>query len=317
MAALPGDAMGAQELAAHIAKTQEEASESQIPRPSDHPDFCSPGTPARSDALLVAQAVSHAMAEPQEEDDAENLSAFENCSSGGGEEKQDETHEASTRTPSNLSPVEPNHEEAVNRPPRQMQACAVDEDFDGTRQEHIVPRDNPRERVVDAMSGQILLPRNKEASAVVAWGCAHNYQLGTGQYMAQDTPIVVSPLLNLGTALVDLSCGGDHCGAVDESGHLYTWGLSDHGRLGLHSARDAPMPSAVRSLAGERVVAVTCGMYSSACISEQMRVYTWGAGGDGQLGHGEKQDEWVPRLVESLQGCAVVQVAMGDRKSVV
>ncbi len=174
--------------------------------------------------------------------------------------------------------------------------------------------------------GRMLLPRShglgqgqgmgREGMVVVAWGCAHNYQLGTGQYVAQATPVVVNPLLNLGAALVDVSCGGDHSAAVDEAGRLYTWGLSDHGRLGLLSARDAPMASHVRSLQAERIAAVTCGMYSTACISADMKVFTWGAGGCGQLGHGERQDEWVPRLVEGLEGCMVVQVGVGFRHCV-
>lgn len=57
------------------------------------------------------------------------------------------------------------------------------------------------------------------------------------------------------------------------------------------------------------------GMYSSACIDECMRVFTWGAGGSGQLGHGEEHDEWIPRLVKGLSGKRIVQVSMGDRHS--
>lgn len=57
------------------------------------------------------------------------------------------------------------------------------------------------------------------------------------------------------------------------------------------------------------------GMYSSACIDECMRVFTWGAGGAGQLGHGEEQDEWIPRMVRGLIGARIVQVSMGDRHS--
>jgi len=43
-------------------------------------------------------------------------------------------------------------------------------------------------------------------------------------------------------------------------------------------------------------------MYHSACICEDLKVFTWGAGSKGQLGHVEDNDEWLPRLVAGLQG---------------
>jgi len=32
------------------------------------------------------------------------------------------------------------------------------------------------------------------------------------------------------------------------------------------------------------------------------KIYTFGAGGYGKLGHGRYEDEWVPRLIEALVG---------------
>ena len=148
--------------------------------------------------------------------------------------------------------------------------------------------------VSETMDGVLLRPPWKQQPITVAgWGCSHNYQMGTGQYVAQATPKIVSPLERIGEDLVDLACGADHCAAVDAAGRLFTWGLSDHGRLGLQTARDAPVPCHVRALSDEHIVSVACGMYTSACISEGLSLFTWGAGSKGQLGHVDTNDEWI------------------------
>ena len=125
------------------------------------------------------------------------------------------------------------------------------------------------------------------------------------QHVTKVTPLPCPP-----------SSGADHCAAVDAAGRLFTWGICDHGRLGLQTCRDAPMPSHVRALADEHIVSVECGMYTSACISEDLKLFTWGAGSKGQLGHVDTNDEWLPRLVAGLHGVYVVQVALGFEHSV-
>jgi len=39
----------------------------------------------------------------------------------------------------------------------------------------------------------------------------------------------------------------------------------------------------------------------AAAIDESGRGYTWGAGMDYQLGHGEKKNEFVPRYVSKIE----------------
>ena len=46
-------------------------------------------------------------------------------------------------------------------------------------------------------------------------------------------------------------------------------------------------------------------------------VYTWGRGEDGQLGHGDTNDQSSPQLVEALQGKAIVQMACGSGHTIV
>ena len=51
---------------------------------------------------------------------------------------------------------------------------------------------------------------------------------------------------------------------------------------------------------------------SQSSVSQSRKAYSFGHGGDGQLGHGGKENEHVPRLIEGvLVGKSVVGVTTG------
>lgn len=49
----------------------------------------------------------------------------------------------------------------------------------------------------------------------------------------------------------------------------------------------------------------------TVAVAEDGRCFAWGSGKFGQLGHDDTQDELLPRVVKSLAGKRVVQVACG------
>ena len=51
-------------------------------------------------------------------------------------------------------------------------------------------------------------------------------------------------------------------------------------------------------LAGVRVVGVAAGALHSIALAADGRVFTFGRGRDGQLGHGDEEDQLTPRVVE-------------------
>ena len=287
-----------------------------------------PGTPGRSDALLLTKTVRRAM----ERQPGSGADAYEpalesqgledvlaGSASGAGAVRALFTVDVgAARSAAKLGPTPPTSDGAgasLALQPRAPEPCML-------TGEHLLEElaalrpDDPRQRVAETMGGPVLRPRWDFPASVAGWGCSHNYQMGTGQYVAQGTPRMIGELGRLGETLCDLACGADHCAAVDAAGRVFTWGLSDHGRLGLQPARDAATPVQVRALAQERIVSVHCGMYTSACISEDLKVFTWGAGSKGQLGHVGHNDEWLPRLVAGLHGVLVVQVALGFEHTV-
>lgn len=65
-------------------------------------------------------------------------------------------------------------------------------------------------------------------------------------------------------------------------------------------------PSAVAGLA--RVRRIACGDNHSLCVTERGRLYTFGHGKHGQLGHGDRADSWSPMPVRALCDVPIVQV---------
>ena len=68
--------------------------------------------------------------------------------------------------------------------------------------------------------------------------------------------------------------------------------------------------------AGQRVIAVSLGGYHSLALTADGAVWSWGYGGSGRLGHGDQQNQLLPKKVEALAGRRVVAVSAGGLHSV-
>lgn len=90
--------------------------------------------------------------------------------------------------------------------------------------------------------------------------------------------------------------GGDgHTVAVDLKGNVYSWGASACGQLGLSSMKDLPTdiegypyqptPRLVELLLNIVVTQIACGDAHTVALTNEGRLYSWGGGGCGQLGH--------------------------------
>ncbi|MCL2602481.1 MAG: hypothetical protein FWD91_06675 [Treponema sp.] len=105
-----------------------------------------------------------------------------------------------------------------------------------------------------------------------------------------------------GFAVID--GGNEHTLAITYTkagaGRLWTWGRNDKGQLGLGFARSSDVkrhtaPTPVDDDISWRKA--TGAEASSAGISENNRLYTWGWGTYGNLGHGDTSDYHRPKLV--------------------
>ncbi|KAI3703313.1 hypothetical protein L1987_73278 [Smallanthus sonchifolius] len=111
-----------------------------------------------------------------------------------------------------------------------------------------------------------------------------------------------------------VACGEYHTCAVSSTGDLYTWGDGTHnaGLLGHGTDVSHWIPKQVSGpLEGIQVLSVACGNWHSALITAEKKLFTFGDGTYGALGHGDLQSVKFPKEVTSLTALKTIKVVCG------
>lgn len=147
------------------------------------------------------------------------------------------------------------------------------------------------------------------------WGDKENGVAGHGDTDGhQYTPKLLERLS--GKRVVQLSACGFHTGCLTDAGELYTWGEGKFGRLGHGCERNCSAPRLVEALLGKQPRQVSCGGFHTAVVTEDGKLYTFGGGEHGQLGHNDRVNKVKPTLVQALDGIFVSQITCGWSHSV-
>ncbi|XP_065815564.1 probable E3 ubiquitin-protein ligase HERC4 [Labrus bergylta] len=145
---------------------------------------------------------------------------------------------------------------------------------------------------------------------VFSWGQNRFGQLGLGlNGQSISTPQVIQSLH--GVPFAQISAGGAHSFALTLSGAVFGWGRNKFGQLGLNDTNDRCFPILLKSLRSQRVIYISCGEDHTAALTKLRGVFTFGAGGYGQLGHNSTNHEINPRKVFELMGNMVTQISCG------
>ncbi|XP_027357984.1 PH, RCC1 and FYVE domains-containing protein 1-like isoform X2 [Abrus precatorius] len=147
---------------------------------------------------------------------------------------------------------------------------------------------------------------------VFTWGEESGGRLGHGVGKDVVQPHLVEALTS--TAIDFVACGEFHSCAVTMAGELYTWGDGTHnaGLLGHGSDVSHWIPKRIAGpLEGLQVAFVACGPWHTALITSTGKLFTFGDGTFGVLGHGDRENVSYPREVESLSGLRTMAVACG------
>ncbi|KAL2515900.1 Regulator of chromosome condensation (RCC1) family with FYVE zinc finger domain [Forsythia ovata] len=156
------------------------------------------------------------------------------------------------------------------------------------------------------------------------WGDGiHNFGLlGHGTEVGHWSPRKVRGQME-GIHVMSISCGPWHSAAIASGGQLFTFGDGTFGALGHGDRCSKNVPMEVETLKGLRVIRVSCGFWHSAAIievpsesscsnvSSTRKLFTWGNGDEGQLGHGDKLSRLVPCCVAVSNDTNFCQVACG------
>ncbi|KAL6610595.1 hypothetical protein ACP70R_040564 [Stipagrostis hirtigluma subsp. patula] len=147
---------------------------------------------------------------------------------------------------------------------------------------------------------------------VFTWGEELGGRLGHGTDTDISRPKLVESIAVSNVEYI--ACGEFHTCAVTASGDLYTWGdgYYNAGLLGHGFGASHCLPKRVSgSLEGLQVLSVACGSWHSALITSSGKVFTFGDGTFGALGHGNRQSAAYPKEVETLSGFRTMKVSCG------
>ena len=118
----------------------------------------------------------------------------------------------------------------------------------------------------------------------------------------------------------DLACGDYHTLAIvqgnsseNDDTYVYAWGNNMFGQLGSgkDDKIDQAEPQKCVNIDGNIDVIAAGSMFSCA-VTEDGALYTWGCNSEGQLGHGDCKDRFIPTKVKMLESEPVFDVACGD-----
>jgi len=118
-----------------------------------------------------------------------------------------------------------------------------------------------------------------------------------------------------GRCVVTVSAGDLHSLAITADGAAWSWGHGAAGRLGHGDQQHQLLPKKVEAFAGQRVAAVSAGGVHSIAITADGAVWSWGDGYQGKLGHGDQQNQLLPKKVEAFAGQRVVTLSAGEDHS--
>ncbi|KAI3454653.1 hypothetical protein Pfo_011316 [Paulownia fortunei] len=156
------------------------------------------------------------------------------------------------------------------------------------------------------------------------WGDGiHNFGLlGHGTELSYWTPRKVRGQME-GICVTSISCGPWHSAAITSLGQLFTFGDGTFGALGHGDRCCTSVPREVGALKGQKAVRISCGFWHTAAIIEVHsespscsnsltgKLFTWGNGDEGQLGHGDKLCQLVPCCIAMPNDRNFCQVACG------
>jgi RCC1 and BTB domain-containing protein len=146
---------------------------------------------------------------------------------------------------------------------------------------------------------------------VYTFGCNEYGQTGHGIIEGdQYRPKRVTGCLE-SKKVVFVATNGVHTACITKNGDTYTWGNGNHGQLGHGDEASHSTPKLVEGLAGKKAKEVACGAAHTIVRTEDGRVYSFGKGECGQLGHGNFENTLRPTIIEPLDGMFIVQVACG------
>ena len=153
--------------------------------------------------------------------------------------------------------------------------------------------------------------------AVWTWGKGSFGALGHGDTISTSFPRKITT--EFPDKIASVAAGAKHTLAITlNDGLLFAWGNGDQGRLGNGLETGYLVPKRIefetsRDLkpGDDMCLDISAGEAHSGLVTASGKIYTWGVGSHGRLGHNSDMDEHLPRWIHSLNTEFMIQIACG------
>ncbi|KAB0798647.1 hypothetical protein PPYR_09640 [Photinus pyralis] len=129
-------------------------------------------------------------------------------------------------------------------------------------------RDNSDQGIQERCSTILRTGMNLLNCEVWTWGNVTYGQLGIGDGIKRERPIIITKLSNIGVRKVSVQ--GSHAGALTLDGRIYLWGRNDYNQVTIDSSVDQSSPRLFATNPEERFRDVACGLFQTAILSSQI-----------------------------------------------
>ena len=137
----------------------------------------------------------------------------------------------------------------------------------------------------------------KTDGSVWAWGYNSDGELGDGTTTNTEIPV---PVTGLTSGVIAISAGAYHNLALKSDGTVWAWGSNYNGQIGNNTVGANQLTPVKTYSTLINAFAISAGGNHSMALRNDSTVWTWGAGGDGQLGLGTISDSIYPCKVPGL-----------------
>lgn len=157
--------------------------------------------------------------------------------------------------------------------------------------------------------------QNEPPCTVMVWGLNDKEQLGGLKGSKVKVPTFSQTLSRLRP--IHIAGGSKSLFIVSQDGKVFACGEGTNGRLGLGHNCNVSVPRQVPVLHQYVVkkVAVHSGGKHALALTLDGKVFSWGEGEDGKLGHGNRLTMDKPKMIESLRAKKIRDIACGSSHS--
>lgn len=149
------------------------------------------------------------------------------------------------------------------------------------------------------------------------WGENWEGQLGDDTDIDKPVPTDITYQFGLesGETIIGISMGHYHSSAVTSQGRMFTWGDNWEGQLGDGTTTNKYIPEDITDQfdlqTEESLSSISLGAYYTSAITDEGRIFTWGANNKGQLGDGTYSNVDTPKEITSHLGLPMNESVSG------